>query len=212
VHAYELFQAISEKNHFFSSDTLRKFLELMRCPSVFDETSQTRLAELSFLARHFGEQLEKDKHAFMGELIKCADAVNSLKAIGCDEYELELTLQKVGEGYDAMDDAHALLKNAIEMSALFQRRQTMLGYRNVTQYPEINDLQREIDPFVEFWTIADRVYDSEPKWLDNPFIELPASEIQEAVVDWDKNLQGLHERLEEHKFPEKAWQLLSKKT
>merc|ERR1719359_2571942 len=106
-----------------------------------------------------------------------------------------------------MDDAHAMLKSAMVMSMLFQRRQTMLGYRNVTQYPEIYDLQREIEPFVEFWTVADRVYSSEPLWLDGSFIELPATEIQSSVVDWDQSLRTLHEQLSEYRCPQNAWEL-----
>jgi dynein heavy chain len=96
-------------------------------------------------------------------------------------------LAKVKEIFENVESVNDRLKQAQEKSKLFNSRETLFG-KDTTDYSQLQQLQKEWEPFSQLWLTAYHWIDDSKKWMSGPFEEIDAKHCENSVSNGTKTL------------------------
>ena len=134
----------------------------------------------------FQEQLRTDREHFSEELDVWAVEIKALATLG-DMSEVETNSATVAALQAKIDDGK-------ERAALYNSREELFGWP-VTEYSQLNELNKALEPYNTLWTTAVNFQRAYPLWLEGPFMELSPEQVEKDVGDWWRLLYKLGKSL-----------------
>ena len=135
---------------------------------------------------HFMEQLRADRERFSEQLEEWDVEIKALSTLG-DMAEVEANAAVVSTLQSKIDDGK-------ERASLYNSREELFGWP-VTEYLQLNELNKALEPYNTLWTTAINFQRAYPTWLEGPFLELSAEQVEADVSSWWRQLYKLGKSL-----------------
>jgi dynein heavy chain len=146
----------------------QKVKEALDAASTTQETRQAKLLdELNDEKDVFEKLLEQ----YARDLVKCKELGNY------DHWEDSAVT--VNELYDG-------LQNAKRTVADFNAREAVFRFPP-TEYPQIENMERELDPFFRLWNMIAEFNSNQKEWMSGSFLAIDAPQVEMDVVEWFKS-------------------------
>ena len=139
----------------------------------------------------FMEELQLEQEAFVLELQALAEQAAEFKQFS-DVDGVEARQAQVIQTQESLDAAK-------ERGKLINSREALFGWP-VTQYDQIRQVQKDLQPYVDLWTTAYEFMSALPIWLDGSFIELDPQQVEDQVTGWTRTLKKLRIGFEDGKL------------
>jgi dynein heavy chain len=88
----------------------------------------------------------------------------------------------------------AKLEEAKERAQLYNSREALFGWE-MTEYPQLAELNRALEPHAMLWSTALSFARSYPAWMEGPFLELVPDDVENDVGNWWRSLYKLGKAL-----------------
>ena len=134
----------------------------------------------------FQEQLREDRERFSEELEEWDVEIKALATLG-DMAEVEANSATVAALQAKIDDGK-------ERAALYNSREELFGWP-VTEYTQLNELHKALEPYNSLWTTAMNFQRAYPTWLEGPFNDLSPEQVETDVGNWWRQLYKLGKAL-----------------
>ena len=143
---------------------------------------------------HFMEELRNDKERFGEELEEWEVEIKALSSLG--------DMAMVEENAGRVQALQAKIDDGKERGSLYNSREELFGF-GVTEYPQLNELHKALEPYNSLWTTAINFQRAYPTWLEGPFMELSPEQVEADVGNWFRQLYKLGKSLA-HPGPQKV--------
>eukprot|EP00002_Diphylleia_rotans_P005088 TRINITY_DN140_c1_g1_i4.p1 TRINITY_DN140_c1_g1~~TRINITY_DN140_c1_g1_i4.p1 ORF type:complete len:4263 (+),score=965.99 TRINITY_DN140_c1_g1_i4:204-12992(+) len=148
-------------------------------------------------------RFEVDKERFM------AETKAEQEAFAHDMHEYRNNVRTV-EGYGDSSKSetyagqvtflHNRLKEAKKKMAMFNAREEMFGWPK-TDYHFVTELIDHFEPFHYLWITTEEFQKKYSTWMDGPFTDLNAEEVDQCTQSWYKGVYKLIKDLQDHPTP-----------
>jgi dynein heavy chain len=153
----------SECNYITPDDVLDHTCESNVWPSRITETVKDAQMQLEVEKQRFIEELRQNQSDFEKELDRTSEKAKNIAA--------EDSLEKVADVYEAVLDMEDKVVDLEKKAELYQSHETLLGFPP-TEYPAINDIVNDFQPFAKLWRTAGMFNECYPQWMDGAFFEI----------------------------------------
>ena len=96
-----------------------------------------------------------------------------------------------------------LLEDAEERARTYRVHEHLFGLVQ-TDYPHLENLGRNFDPYHKLWTTASEFMINHPDWMDSAFERLDGNRVERLVKTWQLDLKRLDRVLKSVEEPHKA--------
>jgi dynein heavy chain len=69
---------------------------------------------------------------------------------------------------------------------MINNRESLVEYEDIADYSGIQAMQKEFKPYYDLWTVVETWKKSHASWLNDPFDEIDASQVEECVDNSSK--------------------------
>jgi dynein heavy chain len=95
-----------------------------------------------------------------------------------------------GDAYEEVanraKDIHAKIEEAVALSKKINNKETLVDYEEISDYTQIVVMQKEFRQYYDLWTTVETWKKSYESWLNDPFDELDAANVEETVDNANK--------------------------
>lgn len=132
------------------------------------------------LESQFKSAMEEEQEDFSHQISSLQIEVSKLK---------DLTdLRAAPQNAETVRRIKATLKTATEKSQQFLSREVLFGVTELTEYNELGEIGRILDPFYDLWDSAEKWLSNKEAWTNGPFTELDAEGLEQSVSVLQRNL------------------------
>ena len=125
------------------------------------------------LEHQFKSAMEEEQEEFAHNISSLKVEVSKLK---------DLTdLSAAAHNAETVRRIKASLKTASEKSQQFLSREVLFGVTELTEYTELGDISRTLDPFYDLWDSAEKWLSNKEAWTNGPFTNLDAEGLEQSV-------------------------------
>ena len=160
------------------------------------EAVKTALNDSSF-------RLEETKHKMLEKFMGDRDTFEGkISRIGMDAEAFQTY-----DNLDQLEDITEKLTNLQERLDMIGEELELVNSREQlfdfppTEYPEIDQIKVEFAPFGALWSMAGDFYNSEPKWMYDPFRDLDPAKVNKTVGDISIQSYKLKKKFKDKKEP-----------
>ena len=160
---------------------------------------ENRLAELEDILndnkKKFIEQLRQNQEELGKDIASLNEQVMSF--VGCGQ------LEDAHENAKKVSAIKELLEDAEERARTYRVHEHLFGLVQ-TDYPHLENLGRNFDPYHKLWTTASEFMINHPDWMDSAFERLDGNRVERLVKTWQLDLKRLDRVLKSVEEPHKA--------
>ena len=154
-------------------------------------------AKLDNVVAEADKQAQEDRDNFMEELRQERDRF----AEELEAWELEVkALSTLGElaetekNADLVDQLQAKLEQGRLRAAENNSREELFGWP-LTEYPQLNELTGNLEPYLALWTTAVNFQRAYPVWMEGPLLNLSPEQVESDVASWSRQLYKMAKSL-----------------
>ena len=177
-------------NHALPDECFTSVYTTLGWPSRVVKVADDANKQIEEDRNHFMEQLRTDREKFADELDEWDAEIKALNSLGGGANpmgDVETNALQVTELQKKLDDAK-------ERAALYNSREELFGW-DLTEYPQINEHIKALEPHLTLWTTAQNFQRSFPTWMEGPFLELSPEQVDNDVGAWWRQLYKMGKSL-----------------
>ena len=154
-------------------------------------------AKLDRVVAEADKQAQEDRDNFMEALRNERDRF----AEELEAWELEIKdLSKLGDmaetetNSDLVAQLQAKLEQGRVRAAENNSREELFGWP-LTEYPQLNELTANLEPYLALWTTAVNFQRAYPVWMEGPLLNLSPEQVEADVASWSRQLYKMGKTL-----------------
>jgi dynein heavy chain len=128
--------------------------------------------------------LRRRTQTLVALLVEITEQVEAFKLVECgttkDGDFTDDDLQRNADGVEAIE---AKLAHAASEASIVHRDERLLQWKK-SEFPQIEALNREFEPYATLWSVAYQYVSNNEKWMKIEFHTLEAEKIDALVLDW----------------------------
>jgi dynein heavy chain len=185
--------------------------EIFRRLDSLDEFQYKMETEDFTLAWSMRQWPQKLEHAMLNvELTLEEEKQKMMDILAAEKEQFDVKLEKIDKevrDFSSYGDAENVQKYAEAANFLwddiveakktahdFNEREAVFGFPP-TEYTTLEQLEKDFTPYFNLWNMLDEFGSSKKQWLNGPFVELDAKEIDKNVKAWNKKSISLGKSL-----------------
>ena len=160
------------------------------------EEVKTALQEASFRLEETKHKMLEDfmseRDRFEGEISRCG--------VDAEEFATYGDLSKREEIADKLNNLTDRLENVTENLKLINCREELFSFPP-TEYPEIDQIQIDFQPYSQLWGMAIDFYKMEPEWMHGPLVLVDPDRVADTVQNISTQSFKLRKKFKDKKEP-----------
>ena len=171
---YEILDSFMYK---FDDEDTKKKHNFQKAPKMTFELIERQTLYLEKEKEKLINQMYGDQNNFKAEVTQLETTISTLS-----QYNDINQHQEVSE---IVRNTHDKMKKAHEKAKKFTNRERLMGL-NESDYSNIQVLNKEYEPYYNLWTTVDDWFSNHKSWLNDPWEDLNAPDMQEKVLNYIK--------------------------
>ncbi|GFH19055.1 uncharacterized protein HaLaN_15943, partial [Haematococcus lacustris] len=173
--------------HLLSEFADELYWRMCRWPLLLNSELEDVRSRLTRFRTRYMTQLKAEQVALAKDLAELRAEVDKFTTLG--------DLKQVDDRTSQVADLHSRLQRMGELAELYQARETIFGLPT-TDYPQIELIQKTLDPYATLWQTCGEFMRCLPDWMDGPFTEIDADAMAADVDRWWRGTAKLAKSLE----------------
>jgi dynein heavy chain len=174
----KIYEILDEFQYKFDEDDIKKKHGMQKSPKDTIDLIERQTLYLEKEKEKLINQMFGDQNNFKAEITQLETTISTLS-----QYNDINQHQEVAE---IVRNTHEKMKKATEKAKKFTNRERLMGL-NETDYTNLQYLTKEYDPYYNLWTTTDDWFQNHRSWLNDPWSELDAVDMEEKVSTYIKN-------------------------
>ncbi|KAJ9532948.1 hypothetical protein QJQ45_018030, partial [Haematococcus lacustris] len=180
--------------HLLSEFADELYWRMCRWPLLLNSELEDVRSRLTRFRTRYMTQLKAEQVALAKDLAELRAEVDKFTTLG-DLKQVAAGLGRVDDRTSQVADLHSRLQRMGELAELYQARETIFGLPT-TDYPQIELIQKTLDPYATLWQTCGEFMRCLPDWMDGPFTEIDADAMAADVDRWWRGTAKLAKSLE----------------
>ena len=171
------YEILDEFQYKFDDEDVKRKHNMQKAPKMTFELIDRQSLYLEKEKEKLINQMYGDQNNFKAEITQLETTISTLS-----QYNDINQHQEVAE---IVRNTHEKMKKAHEKSKKFTNREKLMGL-NETDYSNLQILTKEYEPFYNLWTTTDDWFQFHKQWLNDPWENLDAPDMEEKVTSFIK--------------------------
>jgi len=167
-----IYDMLEDYQYDFSMNDMDSKWELFSAPKKLMETIQLQTSTLDKQKEVFLKEMAHEQEEFEEMLDGIEETVG-----GFAQYD---DMSKFEELYIDVQSVNARLNEYTEKTTKFNRREALMG-KPMTDYSKLRKACKDFEPYSNLWTTARNWEHSHKSWLEDPWEQLNAQELEDTV-------------------------------
>lgn len=173
----KVFTILDDFHYKFDEDDVKKNHHMQKSPKDTLDLIDRQTLYLEKEKEKLINQMYGDQTNFKAEITQLETTISSLS-----QYNEINQCQEVAE---IVRNTHEKMKKAHEKAKRFTNRERLMGL-NETDYSNLAILTKEYEPYYNLWTTTDDWFNNHRSWLNDPWEDLDAPDMEEKVTSYIK--------------------------
>jgi dynein heavy chain, axonemal len=182
------FQLLSDAKCRLSHDDMDLQWEVAAWPLKISVEMAKQEKNFKVLETQFKNVMTEEQEEFAHLISSLQVEVSKLKDLS--------SIKQAAVNAETVRRIKASLKTTNEKAQLFLSREVLFGVTELTEYNELGEIARVLDPFYDLWDSADKWLSNKEIWTNGPFTELDADSLEQSVSTLLRNLNKSGKTLE----------------
>ena len=161
-------------------------------PKILTEMTKQEKA-LRLLEGSYKREMEEEQQDFKSEIQNLSSQVSKLKDMQ--------GLNNTSKNAATVQRLQQALIQANEKGRLFNSREGLFKLDKVSEYNEINDILKAVEPYVDLWDGADKWANFKEEWTNGSFSKIDAEVVENSVNAIFRNLNKSSKSFERLNLP-----------
>jgi len=169
-----IYETLDQFQHKFDDE--EEYDKMWRVYGAPQETVQRIEKQQGFLEKEkekFIKQMENNKKDFNVQITELENLSSTFKQY-TDAEAFEEVAQMAKNIKQRIDDAN-------EYAKMLNNRESLVEYEDIADYSSIQAMQKEFKPYYDLWTVVETWKKSHASWLNDPFDEIDAQQVEDCV-------------------------------
>lgn len=175
----EIYDLLEDYQHEFSMSELDAKWELFAAPKRLMEVIQAQTSVLDKQKEVFLKEMAQEQEEFEEMLEGIEMTVGQFS-----NYD---DINKFEQAFVDVQSVNARLKEYTDKTNLFNKRETLMG-KPMTDYSKLRQAVKDFEPYSNLWTTARNWYHSHKSWLEDPWEQLDAINLEDTVQNSFKTI------------------------
>lgn len=175
----EIYDLLEDFQHEFGNSELDAKWDLFAMPKKLMETIQAQTSTLEKQKESFLKEMAQEQEEFLEMLEGIELTVGQFS-----NYD---DINKFEDAFVDVQSVNARLKEYTEKTNLFNRREALMG-KPVTDYSQLRQSVKDFEPYSNLWTTARNWYHNHKSWLEDPWEDLDAQNLDDTVQNSFKTI------------------------
>lgn len=175
--AMKVYEILDEFHYKFEEEDVKKNHHMQKSPKDTMDLIERQTLYLDKEKEKLINQMYGDQTNFKAEISQLETTISSLS-----QYNEINQSQEVAE---IVRNTHEKMKKAHEKAKRFTNRERLMGL-NETDYSNLTILKKEYEPYYNLWTTTDDWFTNHRSWLNDPWEDLNAPDMEEKVSSYIK--------------------------
>jgi len=170
----KIYETLDQFQHKFEDEEEqdRMFL-VFGAPKEVMERIEKQQGFLEKEKEKFVKQMESNKTDFSTQIMDLENLTSTFKQYqDAEAFEEVATMAKSIK--QRIDEAN-------EHAKMINNRESLVGQEEVSDYTSIQQMQKDFKPYFDLWTVVEQWRTSHNSWLNDPFDELDAQQVEDTV-------------------------------
>ena len=177
---------LSSFHHSLPDETFDAVQRTMGWPAKLDNVVAEADKQAQEDRDNFMEELRQERDRFAEELEAWELEVKALSTLG--------ELAETEKNADLVDQLQAKLEQGRLRAAENNSREELFGWP-LTEYPQLNELTGNLEPYLALWTTAVNFQRAYPVWMEGPLLNLSPEQVESDVASWSRQLYKMAKSL-----------------
>lgn len=174
-----IYEILDDFMYKFDDEDIKKKHNMQKSPRMTFELIDRQTLYLEKEKEKLINQMFGDQNNFKAEVTQLETTISTLS-----QYNDINNSQEVAE---IVRNTHEKMKKAHEKAKKFTNRERLMGL-NETDYSGLQVLSKEYEPYYNLWTTVDDWFANHRAWLNDPWEQLDAPDMEEKVTNYIKTL------------------------